>query len=269
MPTYLGDPGNLVALRGTAKERETPVRQVQQRMTLGGHRFAFIAPTTHREWDLELPPASTATDLSLLNMFQIGVYGTGPWVVITDWMAVTNIITPAQSLPGLDGRMVGVSGDATASTKVALPGGLVVPSVTSGGGVVAMGVGTAIAPGMRVTGSAYVVGGSASVTLRWVNLSGASLGETTAGRGGGPALTRLSSTGVAPKGATHVHVMVRTASVIAAPAITLSSELLPWSVGRGCTSVVLTQADTDVVRAASNGARGAGSFTLMEVGVGA
>ena len=271
MAAYLGSYGRLVPFAHW-REGQSVSGEVDGTFykTLGGNRVYARSMGFHRSWDLstsDLDPADAAGVELLLR----GGYGPGPHVLVDPNSQVTNVISPGRSL-SIPEQLNSVIEGGTAGNGVALPTGLRVPSVRSVGSEVVLWARAAVIPGTPITASVYVTPG-ARVLLRYA-------------RGGlffadGPTLTRRGAsdgvmqrhyeTTTPPDGAEWAYFVVRSTTNVAAPAVTWTSTLMPWSPGNGSENVVITGWSKGYSHASSeeNDRRDANfKVTVSEVGSG-
>lgn len=273
MSAWLGPSGNLIEFahyKGSASADLD--RKVTFTETIGGGRFGQASPTTGlRTWALSathMDPSQWAG----FDLLAMGAYG--DQVRFLEPLAlVTNALSPLKSLPGLGGNTPGVAGDALAGGLALTEDGARVPSLLSGGGLVSLGNNAPVVPGRKITGSFYARGSAVKITFGFFDSEGAYL----TGIGGlttdAPAATlkRHSLTVTVPSGAAAAYLTVTGASVVAAPAITWTSKLMPWSRGRGCDKAVIHGISDSTVLAGHFERQQIADFdfTVTEVGDGA
>lgn len=273
MPAYLGRPGAYVEFaHWREKQSVSGSRPTSTRTTLGGNRVAFRSARSHREWDLQATEIDQEEAVGIETLVLDGL-GPGPHRLIDPHAQVTNVITPERSLVGRSAALDGVIGSAVDSSPVRLPGGAIVPSLSSGGGSVTLMTRAPVMPGKSATASVHVSPG-ASVKIKVAGRDGVFLRDlATVNATGSDDISRVGYTyKVVASDAWYLFFEVTGATRIAAPAVTWTDEILPWSVGQGCDSVVITKWDKDYSNAApQSGARRDVniSVTAMEVGLGA
>lgn len=273
MPAYLGRPGAYVEFaHWREKQSVSGSRPTSTRTTLGGNRVAFRSARSHREWDLQATEIDQEEAVGIETLVLDGL-GPGPHRLIDPHAQVTNVITPERSLVGRSASLEGVSGSVVDSGTVQTPEGAVVPSVRSGGGAVTLFTRAPVIPGKPVTASVHTSPGS-TIVVKAAGLDGVFIRDlgTIRGSGVGAVVRSHLSVESVPSDSWFVYFQISGATRIAAPAVTWTNELLPWSVGQGCDSVVITKWDKDYSNAApQSGARRDVniSVTAMEVGLGA
>lgn len=265
---WIGHPGALLQLpdvEGTLTRKSE--RTVAYSVSAAGARRAYLparrAPL--REWTVSLPrlrPEEAAVLQGLLLQTD------PPYMWVDPWSQVTNLLSPKASglqttIPVLApvGRQP-LAGGGYAPTGVANPTGDVVRIEP--------------APVVReraVTISAYLASAAGGrVAARFLDSNAATVGAivTSSPVVGTQTLQRASLTvAVPPVGAVAVEVQVTGATVIAQPAVTWTSELLPYGIGGGAPQVVVSGVDEAIqaaVRVAAGRRWADVSFTVSEVG---
>lgn len=272
MGALLGLPGQMVEFAQWREEQSVSHgRALNVTETIGGGSFAFRAPRVRRTWQLKSSGLRPEQAMGF-EMLAYGAFGSGPFWLIDPEARVTNALTPAQSLAGLDGNLAGFNGDALPGLKVGLPTGTTVPSIISGGARVFGRLDVPVIPGMPLTVSVHV-SPSATVLLNYMDVNGAYLSQVGAfTMETGTGLVRASKTHTPPAAAASLYLTIDKATAIAAPALTYTSRAMPWTVGRGCSRVALGAWDKSFEYASPDpGGRREStiSVTVEEVGEGA
>lgn len=240
MPAYLGSYGRLVPFAHW-REGQSVSGEIKGTFyrTLAGNRVYARSLGFHRSWDLstsDLDPADAAGVELLLR----GGYGPGPHVLIDPNAQVTNVITPGRSL-SIPEELGSVVQGATPGNGLFVPAGLRVPSVRSIASEVVLWLHAAVLPGTPITASVYVTPGS-KVRLRYAKggLFFAD-GPILSRRGSSDAvMQRQYETTTPPDGAEWAYFVVTGATNVAAPAVTWTDSLMPWSPGSGSENAVIT-----------------------------
>lgn len=272
MGALLGLPGQMVEFAQWREEQSvTHGRALNVTETLGGGSFAFRAPRVRRTWQLKSTGLRPEQALGF-EMLAYGALGPGPFWLIDPEARVTNALTPAQSLAGLDGNLAGFNGDVLPGPKVTLPTGVTVPSIISGGARVFARLDIPVIPGVTLTVSVHV-SAAAAVALNYIDANGAYLSQVGAFTSGtGTGLVRASKTHTPPSAAASAYLTIDKTAALAAPALTFTSRLMPWTVGRGCSKVALGSWDKSFEYASPDvGGRREATITatVEEVGEGA
>ena len=276
----IGLPGQLIEVPGTSALSHTPERLTSRRVTLGGRRIVQEASREHRTWEVTLRQGSRAAEVADLVAFASGEWGRGPFLFLSEWAQVTNLLTPrataldvGQPQPGTmlagpitlaDGKVAGRHIVQSPNTTIRLPwvAGAVEPVPVLGG--------------HPVCASVYIAGGggSGNLRLRWLDATGADMGGAmSAVYPSRSELHRFDFRRDAPAGASFAILESQVYStsappLITRPAITWTPDLLPWYPGQGAKAVTVEGLSTEVLQAwAGEGGQRAGySFTVTEVG---
>ncbi|OIH86030.1 hypothetical protein BLJ79_04335 [Arthrobacter sp. UCD-GKA] len=276
MTTYIGPRGALVGFRCPSTLEISSQRPASYRRTLGGKVKAQYGHPAKREWQASIGSATPAQMAGLTALAE-HLYGPPPWVWVDAWAQVTNLLQPAQSMPGA-GNPGTWTGDAIAGGAVTLADGTrPVQSLASGGGAVTFAYTNGahdripVVPGLPFTGAVYGSGsGSGTVTVGFFDAAGAGLGtsSTTYALTGTP--RRLHHTvAKAPTGAATAYVRATGFATLALPSATWTADLAEWTTGKGCGLVVVEGFSESVSHAVRDepGMRRSGvSFTVKEVG---
>lgn len=273
MSAWLGPLGNMIEFahyKGSASADLD--RKVTFTDTIGGGRFGQASPATGlRTWSLSathMDPSQWA-GFDLLTM---GAYG-DQHRFLEPLSLVTNVISPLKSLPGLAGSTAGVTGNIIAGGLMATDDGLRLPSIVVSRGSAFIQCNAPVIPGVPITASVYAQGSSVALIIRFFDADGKLLQSpwmpvvnTTPGP-----MKRISGTRIPPAGAAYADIAVSAATAFSAPAITWTSQLMPWSRGRGCEKAVIHGISDSTVLAGRFDHQQIADFdfTVTEVGDGA
>lgn len=270
MTAFIGTIGRLVQLPYVSASEVSLSDDYTFDKTLEGKVKAQAKAVKRRTWALSVT-RYLSPDQGTLMAFVHGEWGRGPFVWVSPDAPVTNMLSPEQSTcdPStlftsgvtkagpLDCGADGVAGRSFSNSSPASP-------FYFGGDK------TPVIPGRPVTASAWLVGAGAQIRISWYDAAGAFIVSAT-GTGQGVAGTakRVFHTATPPSNAASAVVAAVNATTAARPALTWTSELFPWSNGRGCLKAVVHSAST-TVRAVSkvrNGIQASDiAFTVTEVG---
>ena len=264
---YLGSLGRMIPIYSTpSAQLETEERYTFTR-TLEGRRKAQPKPIGRRTWGLNAQFADPS-EHSLLSQFADGVWGAGPFVFVSADAPHTNLLTPgaASCDPALITATSFVSNGGPAEVE---PGVWVGRSYlnTSSSINMAFPARTPVIPGRQVTGSAYVRGAGMKVNVSFWDAADQFISSAgSSGSGSASSWSRLSVTRTPPVNAVRVAVYATGAGRGAAPAVTWSEGVLPWSDGQGCEKAVVSSMSRDQVLAVAGHTYSNVSFTVSEVG---
>lgn len=241
MTSYIGVLGRMLPFKYPLSFREeyTPVYTFQQARS---KRWAFAhtpyGTMPKREWTISLK----ALNMEYANIRQalLGAFGPGPLVFVPETAALTNVLTPAQSmLVGLDSGGPWELADGTVSMVSNLGAG---PD-----GVTQLAHFVPVIPGKPLTVALDVMGENAELAFRFFTAPNGGLGRPVGGevtvkaKGGLP--QRLTHTVLSvPAGAAHMSLLVRKHVRCARPQVTYTRGETPWEVGGGAAEVVMTEA---------------------------
>lgn len=244
---YLGTPGDMFMfahVRGSLSS--TTTRATNYQTTLGGQLRAQVSPVALREWQCQLP-LSEPGEVARFKGLVMGLYGLGPFAWVPVDASVTNVLTPAASMPGP--KYATWSGAGVPAGVWVIPGlGTVRHSVLATGMVLTLGQNTPVVPGLPVTGSVYIAGaGDVSVWMRTVDATGATMDNVKTVVSATQVPTRVVvSVPVVSSAAVSGHVIVSGASQVALPAVSWTPSAAPWAPGGGSNAVFVDAFDTDL-----------------------
>lgn len=250
MGAWMGEVGSLIELKCPASAGRSQAVDYSIETTLGGVDKAQVGRTISREWDLEVGPAHPGATTALAR-FQHGMYGLGPWWFIDPWAAVSNVLTPAASMPGPTHKSWTGAGVPTGAWQV--PGmGLVRHSVIPDGGLITLGDGTPVVPGQPLTGGAWV-SGSGAVWVQTVDAAGAIV-DNVSTRVSGTEPVRVSATiPVVSGSAVSARLRVTDAMQVGLPSLSWTRTAQPWAPGQGTARALVESIDTTPAIAVPDG----------------
>lgn len=233
MAGYIGELGRMhKVLWPTPVKVTNPTRYEVQ--TAPSRRWAFVtAPVwaRRREWSLDV--SGTNREITGLAQLVAGAFGPGPWRFISDEAAVTNVLTPAESmLDGIanGGYVDGVGGPAAASCV--------------GGGEVIIASSVPVPDGSPVTVSVDTAGDTV-LTLQPVNAAGRPVGNARVERARRQVMHRLQVTiPVFPAGAVALKVTASGYRTLCRPQVVWLASCPRWDMGAGADSVIVEETTT-------------------------
>lgn len=262
---YLGEPGRLVQVPGTASEDVSREDRYVVEKTVEGRRRAQVRPASPRSWSVDVPLGS-GTDISGLEAFAWGAWGRGPWQWITVAAQTGNLLTPQEAMlvdrvsssALTDAGPVRVTDGTWAARSV---------SVALSSGWVALTRGIPVIAGKSFTWAVDAVGaGSApQVQVAFYDAAGVQV-ATEVGTGAGNSMQRVSVTTTVPAGAVSAWGGVRsTVSRAARPQATWTSQPVPFAPGNGCSAAILDGLSSALRVVSPDGPLSDIGFTVMEV----
>lgn len=274
MSQFIGKLGQLVELSCEGSEKVSQTDRYTEHITVEGRRRVQAIAHQPRQWDISWN-ALSGEDEEVLAAFAMGAWGRGPWHWVPVQAQYGNLLTPRQSelleyrIPGgyfSDGGPVRNSdgGWTSRSVSINLPSGWVGLFDSAEDDLPVM-------PGQDFTWSADLdSGGSAAPTLQlqFLDDQGGSVGFYAQSGTSGPGMQRVSMTKTVPEGATSALVGVRApTSRLTRPQASWSSREIPYTVGRGCRSVVVDGWSSDLqgLRGCTSGLLSKSGFTILEV----
>lgn len=244
---YLGPRGDMFMFAHVRGSLSTnTARATTYQTTLGGQLRAQVSPIVLREWQCQLPLSEPA-EVGRFKGLVAGLYGLGPFSWVPVDASVTNVLTPAMSMPGP--KFATWAGAGTPAGSWVVPGmGQVRHSVIQTGAVLTFGEDTPVVPGLPVTGAAYVAGaGEIQVYVQTVDAPGNIVDAASTKVEGAMAATRVEATVpfVSPS-AVSVRVRVQGAMQAGLPSISWTKRAAPWMPGGGSRAVVIDAYDSDL-----------------------
>lgn len=275
MSAYLGPVGSLTRLTCASQltvEDEGPVRY---RTSVSRRRYAQVmAPgRTLRTWQVQLSEGTSTEMVSFVDQLSHGILP-GPYVYYSETASASNVLTPQEAYlpPAVAGQM---DGGAVTVSDPSTPrwDGRVLGTVTqTTTGIVPVGGRVPVPDVTPLTASAYLTaqaGVRPQLVVREYDPQGVMVKEHRAQGAVNAALERVHLTITTdPR---TVAVQLATVGVLrtAAPAVSLTGRLVPWTRGQGCRSVMvsrLAESATLAVPGEVGGTLSAFSFTITEVG---
>ena len=233
MTGYIGTPARMLPLLwANPAPVKRPTRYAVQEAAV--KRWAFVsAPATarRREWTLDM----TGTQREMHPVLQLvaGHFGNGPWWLVTDEAAMTNMLTPAQSM------LQGIANAGAADTV----DGVSAVSVVGGAPVTIADLVPAI-PGEPITVSVDASGDTV-LTVQPVDAAGRAVGAAKTAHADGNLMQRIHATILAlPAGARGVAISARGYTTLACPQVVWSTEPAAWDVGLGSDSVIIEESSS-------------------------
>lgn len=233
MAGYIGELGRMHKILWPTPVKVTnPTRYEVQ--SAPSRRWAFVttpAAARRREWSLDV--TGTNREITGLSQLVAGAFGPGPWRFISDEAAVTNVLTPAESmLDGIanGGYVDGVGGPAAASCV--------------GGGEVIIAQSVPVPDGSPVTVSVDTAGDTV-LTLQPVNAAGRPVGNARVERARRQVMHRLQVTiPVFPAGAVALKITASGYKTLCRPQVVWLDSCPRWDMGAGADSVIVEEATT-------------------------
>ena len=233
MAGYIGAPARMLPLLwANPAPVKRPTRYAVQEAA--GKRWAFVsapAGARCREWTLDM--TGTQREMHPVLQLAAGHFGDGPWWLVTDEAAMTNVLTPAQSM------LEGIANAGAAETV----DGVSALSVVGGAPVTIADLVPAI-PGEPVTVSVDASGATV-LSVQPVNAEGFAVGPAKTVTATGELMQRIHATILAlPAGARGVSIRARGYSALACPQVVWSEEPAAWDVGLGSDSVIIEESSS-------------------------
>lgn len=233
MAGYIGELGRMHKILWPTPVKVTnPTRYEVQ--SAPSRRWAFVttpAWARRREWSLDV--SGTNREVTGLVQLVAGAFGSGPWRFISDEAAVTNVLTPAESmLAGIanGGYVDGVGGPAAASCV--------------GGGEVVIAQSVPVPAGSPVTVSVDTTGGTV-LTLQPVNAAGRPVGNARVERAQRQVMHRLQVTiPVFPAAAVALKITASGYTTLCLPQVVWLDSCPRWDMGAGADSVIIEETTT-------------------------
>lgn len=266
MPVYLGSLGRLVKLPYVVSQQVQAEERYNFSSTLEGKRKAQVKPKGPRTWALSADHFRP-NEHSLLSQFADGVWGPGPFVFVSADALVSNMLTPGAA--SCDPALITSSFTSNGGPAEVEPGVWVGRSYLNSSTTLNMvfPARTPILQGVPVTGSAYVRGLGMKVYISFWDASDQFISSaSSSGSGSALSWSRLSVTRTPPANAVRVAVYTNGVGRGAAPAVTWSDRVLPWSDGQGCDKAVVHGVTRDQVKAMPGHTYSNVGFTVSEVG---
>lgn len=271
MDAYIGSWGNLVGFPCPSSVEITQDRRSSFMTTLGGRVIEQRGPSPRRSWQVGIG-VGEPWEIADLEALAAGIYGPPPWAWVSPEAASQNMMTPASSL--LEANTYSVVGfplgprTAVDGTRIPRTVGCLEGDWVYFGSRV-RGHGVPVMPGDVVTGSLYGEG-VGSMSLVFQDETGVRTDSHV--RQFSDRMERHHVTAVVPPGTAEAILRVDADSgaiAAGAPAITMTSGPMSWSVGKGCAKATVEGLDTAVLRSVPDSKTqnySRYSFTVRELG---
>lgn len=261
MTSFIGLPGALVPVACPVREDTSPDRSMTEMVTFSGRRAVQLGRCVRRSWSVDFG-VKHPRDYAVLDALT-------RWETPLSWVGAlaqaTNLLTPDQALmedrPGMmrgaldlgDGLWAAqwVAGHSTSTVSVT--GAYPVP----------------VRAGVPITISAYVQRSDPAVPVQMVfqflDATGAVLFATTRDSPAGAQLQRAVWGLTPPEGSAGLTVVIRYASILAAPQVTWTPGAVPWAPGRGVSRVVVLPGSESPIIAHQSQVLTSAAYTILEV----
>ena len=233
MTGYVGTPARMLPLLWA---EPAPVKRPTRYATqeAAGRRWAFVStPATarRREWTLDM--TGTQREMHPVLQLAAGHFGDGPWWLVTDEAAMTNVLTPGMSM--LEGiANAGATDTADGVSAVSVVGGAPVTIADLVPGI----------PGEPITVSVDASGATV-LSVQPVTADGFAVGPAKTVTATGELMQRIHATILAlPTGARGVSIRARGYSTLACPQVVWSTEPAAWDLGLGSDSVIIEESSS-------------------------
>lgn len=211
----------------------TPARFAFQQAV--GRRWAFLAsPVPRRSWSVEVK--GTQEDTRALAQLAHAAPAE-PLVWVSEAAALTNVLTPAQSL------MVGIS---NRGAMVTSDGSVAVSSLGGVSRVVAADR-VPVMPGKPFTATVEAAGNGAILGVQMFTAAGTAVGATATAVARGANTQRLVvSVPASPAAAAYATLTLASGGQFSRLSATWTKDAPPWDVGMGASSVVVGDVETTI-----------------------
>lgn len=261
---YLGSLGRLVPLRCSSREQLQRQPRYVEEFTVEGHRRVQVLPASPRAWDVQWELGRPG-QVAALAEFVSGAWGRGPWHWVPIQAQSGNLLTPREAvlLDRFGHSSLSDAGPVRASDGAWSPRSVSVDLAS--GWVFMTARNLPVLPGVPVTWAADVEGAGPQIQLTFYDDADTQMSAHLSSAGG-PGLSRVSVTAVAPSRAVYARIGVRsTVTRVTRPQVTWTSSPVPWSAGHGCPSAVVDGLAEDLLAASRHGTYSNVGFTVMEV----
>lgn len=261
MSSFLGPLGGLVRLPCVSEIQSSRASRYRVSTSVEGVARAQLLPRPlPRSWSMSAELEDPG-DLDVVEAFALGLYGAGPFAFVPCDAAKLNVLTPAQSALRNVGPEFAPAGPVTLAGR-SYPVSLTASIPSSWRGL----VDAPVAAGVPVTASVWVQSatGAPIISAGWI--VGGNIPETFSVTGSsGGMWQRLTWSGVAPAGASHLRLGVRSSvTAVAGPQVTWTRGPVAYAAGRGAESVIIEEAASIPIYLP--GPYSSGSWTVREVG---
>lgn len=226
---YIGTAAHLLPITYiTSESVQRESRYEIQAAPAASYAFVKTSPLAgKRSWNVEI--IGDSATISAVTALHDGAFGNGPFVFITETAALTNLLTPAQSL------LAGVSNGG----PITVANGSRAAGSASGGAQVVIADRVPVVPGRPVTVSVDA-SGATELIVQPQSVTGANAGAAKVEKASGNLMQRVHATiPVVPATARYVKVSVRGYLQVAQPQVRLAHKPARWVPGAGAHSVVL------------------------------
>lgn len=274
---WIGAPGKLQKIDCSSKEKTFLSRETSYDTTIGGRTFAQVGRASKRAWELSVNVTRNPATASTLDAFVAGEYGLGPWAFIPDWAVNTNLLSANASTLSLTGTPQ--NGTGYTGGEMTLPDGgvagksmLIDPTVTVFIPQINGELGyVPIIPGLPITASIYVEGYSRLILRMYTSDKAITRSLYSVGRGQNGTVSRLTVSATVAANEAYALLIVDSSNQqnivrVSRPAITHTSEVLPWAIGAGVPACHISQNETDVILATRQQQYSSAAYTVTEVG---
>jgi len=264
---YLGTLGRMIGIKCPSSQNVSAEERFTFTRTMEGKRKAQARQISRRTWSLQTSRATKPTEHSAVTAFAHGAWGPGPFVFVSAEAPHTNLLSPKWSL--CDPSIPSAS-SVVGAGPVEVEPGLVMPRSylnSDDGYVVLIPDKVPVLPGVKVTGSAYVLGSGMRAQIIFRDTEGALVQSySSVASGASGAWQRLSITQSPPAGAAYVQLSITGDGRSTGPVVTWTDTVQPWSAGNGCPEAVVDGVSSELTRAIIGTTYSSVSFTVTEVG---
>lgn len=265
MSTWIGQPGAMIRLSCPSTMTRTGGASYLTVDTVDGGRRAQKVSRL-REWAIDMSTA-TPQDNAVIEQISAGATDATAAVWVAPDAPFANLLTPSDSILAITPRdQYGwdTAGGRTLPDGTWVGGALVASSGASTGPALLGSTIAPVVPGVPVTGSAWVANPDSYVRLSLRNAAGAEVVAARSNGAVGTDVQRLAVTIPAdaiPAGVVGAWLTVEgNARFAAAPAITWTGTVYPWTAGRGCAAAVISEAGSIETILAALGTPGWGRY---------
>lgn len=275
MSAYLGPVGMLTRLKCASQLTVDDEGPVRYRVSVSRRRYAQVmAPgRTLRTWQVQLSEGTSTEMVSIVDQLSRGLVP-GPYVYYSEQAAASNILTPQESAvpPDYAGQMRGGSVTVSDPSTPRWDGRVLSTVTQTATGIVPVGGRVPVPDVTPLTASVYLTaqaGRAPQLVVRQYDPQGVLIREDRAQGAVDAALERVHLTVETDPRAVTVQLGTVGALRTAAPAVSLTDRLVPWTRGQGCRAAMVSRLSESVTLAEAGvpgGTLSAFSFTITEVG---
>lgn len=260
---WIGPLGGLAPIEGSSAVQVTRESSLRVVTTVEGVKRAIRATRPSlRTWGMSEDKMESAS-IAMLDAFADGLYGNGPWAWVPGSAAISSVLTPAQSALRNMGSEFAHAGPVMVDGQT-FPVSLSAEIPSSWRGLVDVPV----VAGVPVTASVWVQSATGAPTISAAFFLGESMTDTfsVSGSSGGM-WQRLTWSGVAPAGASHLRLGVRSSvTAVAGPQVSWTRGAVPYASGGAAAEVVLHSPESKPWGTWRGGMRADVSYKVEEVG---